>query len=351
MPSFAVNYEVFVFLDGEALDLDAVPEVKNGRTLIPIRPVAESIGADVVWDGETQTVTITRAGKEILLVIGRDTATVNGESVTMDAAPYVSNGRTLLPLRFVAEQFSQTVEYNDLNISVHISEDMTFAEDTNIREWLLGCGAILAEVNNNDPYSIGMNKRNADGVVSARQSLSGSWGSNSREEVMGTILRMTTGGHNISFMRDAAIAASLSDEEMEELLAASSGVDKYMWPLVVSLSDKWGERGIIAWDAFRMTHLAGWGYVAGYLELEEAYALAEPSIMILRENFSSWDEATENYLDGFAYWGRIDLSENDNRFLERSEIYEKLKADQEEDGLLFDPSVWESPVRGLATDS
>jgi hypothetical protein len=51
-----------------------------------------------------------------------------------------------------------------------------------------------------------------------------------------------------------------------------------MWLVVIAIGDQWGDKQIKAWDWFRMIHLAGWGYIAGYLEREEAYAHMTPVI-------------------------------------------------------------------------
>jgi len=176
--------------------------------------------------------------------------------------------------------------------------------------------------------------------------LSGSWNSNSRDQVISTILRMTTNGHNSSFLNDAYLISQIPDDELNELIDKSEGIDKYMLPYIKSLSEKWGDRGIAAWDWFRMTQLAGWGYVAGYLELEEAYMLSEFSIRLLRENFSSWDEAVDNYLDGYAYWARIDVVKGSYDYTRRVEIYKRQKKIDSR-AALYDRSLWKEPVRGL----
>lgn len=49
-----------------------------------------------------------------------------------------------------------------------------------------------------------------------------------------------------------------------------------------------------------------WGYVAGYVTYPEALALLEPAATLLSENFSSWNEAYENYLDGYIWWSGSD---------------------------------------------
>ena len=347
LETLSASAEIRVFVDDRQITSNVKPFIANGRTLIPIRAVTEALGAIVDWDSDTRTVTITRAAKEIIMVIDDEYAMVNDERIKLDVAPCITNNTTFLPLRFVSEQFSQLVDWNSAERTIKISEDMRFAhENANIKAWMLGCGAILAKVNGQDPYSIGMNPRTAANATSARRSLSGSWGCDDRWDVILTIMSMTDGGHAEDFRFDAELANSFSDAEFKELLDMAGEVDRYMWPLVKDLSAKWGERGIKAWDWFRMCHLAGWGYLAGYLELEEVYLLVEPIAERLSLTFTSWDEATENYMDGYAYWSRTDVSKDNTSYKQRLKIYEDLKAAQAKDGLLFDPNVWTQSVIG-----
>ena len=346
--TFQRNYETLILIDDRYFPTEITPRMENGRTLVPIRDIMQTIGATIGWDDATRTVTIKRAAKEISMVIGEKSAIVNEQIVELDVAPQIFGGSTYLPIRFVSEQFSQEVGWDGVNRVVTISEDMSFAyEDENIKDWILGCGAILAKYNRRDPYYIGMSSRTVANANSARQSLSGSWSCDNREDVISTIKSMTDNGHAASFAFDAALANSFTDEEFEILLSMSGEVDRYMWPLVKELSEKWGDKGIKAWDWFRMCHLAGWGYLGGYLELEEAYKLVEPVAQRLRDTFSSWEEATENYMDGYAYWSRTDVTEEGTVYKQRLQIYEDLKAAQETDGLLFNEEVWNQPVRGV----
>jgi len=101
-----------VLLDGTALEFDVPPQVTDGRTLVPLRAIFEALGAEVNWNADTQTVTGTRGNTTVVLPIGSTTPTVNGETVPIDVPGTVVNGRTLVPLRFVAESFGVNVNWN-----------------------------------------------------------------------------------------------------------------------------------------------------------------------------------------------------------------------------------------------
>jgi len=348
----AADDVIRITIDGKQVTLDQAPVIQSGRTLIPIRPVAEAIGANVEWNQPTSTATLVLAGVTVKLTIGSATAQVNGENKTFDAAPIILNGRTLLPVRFVAETFSQDVKWDAQNRMVIITEDMTFAKNSNLKEWLLGAGAIIAKVNERggaDPYLIGMFERTSRGVSAARGILRNSWNTSNREDLFDTIYGIANFGHSYNFDFDVEMFKSLSSAEQKQILRTATGVDAYMWPYVMALDKKWGEKSIRAWDWFRVGHLCRWGYAAGYITLEEAYEIFEPIAKELRATFKSWDEASENYLDGYAYWGRIDVSQTPNDFSRRTQMYDDLKAQENADarGLLFDPKVWSEPVKGI----
>ena len=103
--------------NGSRVTLDAAPVIQNGRTLLPVRYVAEPLGATVAWAAGTRTVTIQRPDLTLVLVVGKATALANGRTLPIDAAdarvvPVILKGRTMLPARFVAEQLGCAVVYD-----------------------------------------------------------------------------------------------------------------------------------------------------------------------------------------------------------------------------------------------
>jgi len=98
----------------KVITLDAVPEVPGaGRTFLPIRPVVESLGGQISWFETDRRVEIRSGENNIVLWLGNPNALVNGQPVQIDqeagVVPYVSRGRTMLPLRFVAEALGAKV--------------------------------------------------------------------------------------------------------------------------------------------------------------------------------------------------------------------------------------------------
>ena len=204
------------------------------------------------------------------------------------------------------------------------------------KSWALGCSAILAKRNGFEPYQFGMFSNSFQNRATVKSLLSRDWSCSSREDLIALILRMTDNGHNESFAEAYYIITTLSKEEYEYLLKSSGDVDAYMWPLTKALGEKWGDKQIKAWDWFRMIHLAGWGYIAGYFSLEEAHEYMAPVIERLSGTFSSWEEACDNYMDGYAWWSRTDVSKSGTEYERRLGIYQGIKNDE----ILFDPTVW-----------
>jgi hypothetical protein len=91
---------------------DARPKMDGNRILVPVRFIAETLGASV--DYADKLVTIRQEGKVIELPLGSDVVKVNGEPITLDTKATVENGRTYVPLRFVSEALGQTVEWDSV---------------------------------------------------------------------------------------------------------------------------------------------------------------------------------------------------------------------------------------------
>lgn len=91
---------------------DQEPVILDGVTLVPIRPIAEALGLEVTWDDPTDTVTLKKNNFFIEMVIGSKTAKTSAGTKTLDVAPTIINKRTMVPLRFIAEELGLTVSWN-----------------------------------------------------------------------------------------------------------------------------------------------------------------------------------------------------------------------------------------------
>jgi len=109
--------------------LDSPPVIKNSRTLLPIRAIVEALGGTVSWDATNKEVIVSLGLNTIELWIGKNKANVNGVSKAIDSynskvVPEIINSRTMLPLRFVAENLGATVDWDGTTQTITINYQM-----------------------------------------------------------------------------------------------------------------------------------------------------------------------------------------------------------------------------------
>jgi len=119
-PAVASQNEIWVFIDGEKLTLSTAPISIGGRTLVPMRPIFESLGYTVEWEANTQQIKGTRGTDSIIMTVNSNRAIVNGKAVELDVAATIQNSRTFVPIRFVGEASGKKVEWDSSTRSVYI---------------------------------------------------------------------------------------------------------------------------------------------------------------------------------------------------------------------------------------
>lgn len=116
-----VSPVISIKLNGSYVSSDVSPYIQNGRTMVPLRVISESLGAEVLWDGATETVTVNKDGKNIVLKINSDKAVVNGENVTLDSPAVIEQSRTFVPIRFISENLGWNVDWEQDSHTVTIN--------------------------------------------------------------------------------------------------------------------------------------------------------------------------------------------------------------------------------------
>ena len=117
---FDIGSNKFI-VDKTEKEFDVVPYLKDGRTYVPIRFVTESLGASVEWNDNTKEVTIRSEEAVIVLTIGSRYIVVDGTKYLMDVSPEIVDGRTMLPVRYVAEYLNCEVGWDIATKSVIIN--------------------------------------------------------------------------------------------------------------------------------------------------------------------------------------------------------------------------------------
>lgn len=127
VPTAAAATGIHVTLDDVPLSFsDAQPLMRNYRTFVPFRAIFEGMGATVSWDNASHTVTALRGDRTIKLTIGRKACIVDragaDRSFTTDAAPFIENGRTYVPVRFAAQALGAAVGWDNMTQTVIIAD-------------------------------------------------------------------------------------------------------------------------------------------------------------------------------------------------------------------------------------
>ncbi|MFE4710064.1 MULTISPECIES: N-acetylmuramoyl-L-alanine amidase [unclassified Paenibacillus] len=104
-----------IILDGKEITAEqgAPVENVNSTVMVPLRMIAENLGYKVDWEQKSQTVTISDSFKTIKLVVNQKTASVDDKTVTLVTAPLLRSNTTLVPIRFISEQFGLLVDWDN----------------------------------------------------------------------------------------------------------------------------------------------------------------------------------------------------------------------------------------------
>ncbi|SDR93535.1 Copper amine oxidase N-terminal domain-containing protein [Paenibacillaceae bacterium GAS479] len=113
-PAHAADMQIKV--EGITISSDVKPEIKNNRTMVPLRFISENLGAKVNWSGSE--VTLAKSDIQVILKLKSNTAVKNGKPALLEATPYIKNNRIMVPLRFIAETFNCSVEFKNSTVSV-----------------------------------------------------------------------------------------------------------------------------------------------------------------------------------------------------------------------------------------
>lgn len=117
-----------VTINGEELSV-AKPYISNDFTLVPLRVISAGFAAHISWNGETQTVKIQYADKTVQLMIGSTSAVIDDQFVELQTAPELVNGTTMVPVRFISQTFGAQIQYEPETRTVNITGDAASAAE------------------------------------------------------------------------------------------------------------------------------------------------------------------------------------------------------------------------------
>jgi hypothetical protein len=120
--------QISVFVNGVLQTYSTPPIIVNGRVMVPMRGIFESLGATVDWDDQTKTVTAYKTGILVSFKVGDSVATVNGVQKQLSPPALIINGRTMVPLRFVSESLGATVNWDSQTKTVSVFSERVVSD-------------------------------------------------------------------------------------------------------------------------------------------------------------------------------------------------------------------------------
>jgi hypothetical protein len=165
-----------VTLNGQQPSFDVSPVIENGQPLVPLRVIFESLGANVLWDEQTQTVTATQEGTEIKLTLGQAAAFKNGAPIILAVPAKTINDRTMVPFNFISEALGVQVKWdeNKETISITTTPSASDADKPSVYNYFPANNVADVQANSqfvltfNEPVSAG------NGLIVIYQALDGS---------------------------------------------------------------------------------------------------------------------------------------------------------------------------------
>ncbi len=110
-------------VNGKVLDCSVPPIVFHDYSVVPARDVFEHLGATVLWDGENEKVTVHYDGTRVILYINKTRVYKNNKLETLPIAPKIINGKTMIPVRYVAESLGFDVDFDSKTDTISIVTD------------------------------------------------------------------------------------------------------------------------------------------------------------------------------------------------------------------------------------
>ena len=120
--AYAQAPDIRVTVNGSYIEFDQPPIIQDGRTLAPVRMIFEALGAELEWNSAEYTATAVRGATTIVIKIGDTVFWKNGTPIALDVPAQILNGRTLVPLRAIAESFDLDVQWDGPNRTAIISD-------------------------------------------------------------------------------------------------------------------------------------------------------------------------------------------------------------------------------------
>ena len=124
--SVSINFKIgdeILKINGKEVKV-VKPYAVNGNTLVPLRVITEAFGADVNWEPKDNSITVSLNDISIKLLLNKTEAVINGQKATMAVAPIALSGTTMVPLRFITENFGAEVSFNNATKEITVTKEI-----------------------------------------------------------------------------------------------------------------------------------------------------------------------------------------------------------------------------------
>ncbi|MGN7764010.1 copper amine oxidase N-terminal domain-containing protein [Paenibacillus sp. 22594] len=120
--AMAAPTKIAVIVNDATVNTDVAPYIKGGTTIVPLNVVQQIPGISVKWDNASKTITITRKGETVTLVAGQKFATIGSKKVALSVSSSLENGRVMVPLRFIAESANAHIIWNANTRTIYVAK-------------------------------------------------------------------------------------------------------------------------------------------------------------------------------------------------------------------------------------
>jgi hypothetical protein len=120
--TIAEDFPTQVFINGNKLNSEVNPQIINGSTFVPLRAIAEALNFKVSWNSEQRKVTLQNTAQNIEFKIGSKQVNANGKNLSIETCPYIVEGSTMIPVRFIGEQLNLRVSWDATMNSVLLND-------------------------------------------------------------------------------------------------------------------------------------------------------------------------------------------------------------------------------------
>lgn len=172
---------------------------------------------------------------------------------------------------------------------------------TEKQRWAIACSALLDEVNHYNHDQLATQERTPDNISRQKETLVQFWVVNNRADLINNLDWIDKDGHRKMFEE---LGAALNNKDHARISQLKSkylnSEEAYTNMVRVSKAHykSFGRKSLIAYDYCAYIDLCRWGYLAGYLTEQEAWARIMPAARLLQKTYSSWQDLARNYIIG-----------------------------------------------------